>query len=175
MNPVLADLITVFAQLSLLAFGGANSIIPEMQRQSVEVHHWLTATEFVSLFALAQAAPGPNMMVVSLVGWRVAGLAGAVLSTTAVATPATVLTLIVSGLWQRFRDKPWRRAIQTGLLPVTVGLVAASAALLVKAAAVDAWAFAVVAIVAAASYRTRIHPLLLLAGATIAGAVMGIG
>jgi chromate transporter len=61
------------------------------------------------------------------------------------------------------------------LLPVTVGLVAASAALLVKAAAVDIWAFAVVAIVAAASYRTRIHPLLLLAGATVAGAVIGIG
>ena len=59
----LANLAAVFAQLSLLAFGGTNSVLPEMQRQVVEVHAWVTAQEFAALFALAQAAPGPNMLV----------------------------------------------------------------------------------------------------------------
>ena len=72
----LTELALVYAQLSLLAFGGANAVIPEMQRQVVDVHHWMTAREFAGLYALAQAAPGPNMMVVSLVGWRVAGVLG---------------------------------------------------------------------------------------------------
>ena len=74
----LIALALMYGQLSLLAFGGANAVIPEMQRQVVDVHHWMTAQDFAAMFALAQAAPGPNMMVVGLVGWRVAGVAGAV-------------------------------------------------------------------------------------------------
>ena len=91
----LGQLALVYAQLSLLAFGGANAILPEMQRQVVDVHHWMTAREFASLFALAQAAPGPNMMVVSLVGWRVAGVWGALVTTGAVLFPSSILTLLV--------------------------------------------------------------------------------
>ena len=94
---ILAELASVFAQFSLLAFGGANAVLPEMQRQVVDVHHWMNAREFAALFALAQAAPGPNMMVVSLVGWRVAGFWGALVTTGAVAAPSSMLTLLVSG------------------------------------------------------------------------------
>jgi hypothetical protein len=71
MNDTLISLAIIFSQLSLLAFGGGNTILPEMQRQVVEVHHWMPASEFSALFALAQAAPGPNLMVVTLVGWPV--------------------------------------------------------------------------------------------------------
>ena len=70
----LSQLAAVYAQLSLMAFGGANALIPEMQRQVVDVHHWMSAPAFAALYALAQAAPGPNMMVVSLIGLRVGGL-----------------------------------------------------------------------------------------------------
>lgn len=63
---LLATLALVFMQLSLLAFGGTNSVLPEMQRQVVQVHSWLSPHEFAALFALAQAAPGPNMLVVTL-------------------------------------------------------------------------------------------------------------
>ena len=83
----LVSLALVFMQLSLLAFGGTNSVIPEMQRQVVEVHGWVTPQEFAALFALAQAAPGPNMLVVTLIGWRVAALPGALVTTLAVAAP----------------------------------------------------------------------------------------
>jgi chromate transporter len=172
---ILADLALVFGQLSLLAFGGGNSVIPEMQRQVVEVHHWMNAHEFAALFALAQAAPGPNLMVVSLVGWRVAGVAGGLVATAAITAPSSVLTLLVSGVWYRFRDAGWRRALQAGLLPVTAGLVMASAALLIMTTAVD-WTAAAVTVLAACLFVfTRVHPLLVLAGAALAGVVGLVG
>jgi chromate transporter len=171
----LASLAAVFAQLSLLAFGGTNSVLPEMQRQTVEVHHWLGAHEFAALFALAQAAPGPNMMVVSLIGWRVAGLAGALTTTAAVAAPSSILTLLVSGVWYRFRDAPWRKALQAGLMPVTAGLLMASAALLIAATGTG-WSTAAVTVVAAGLFLfTRLHPLLVLAGAAGLGALGVVG
>jgi chromate transporter len=167
----LVDLAVVYAQLSLLAFGGANTVIPEMQRQVVDVHHWMDAQEFASLYALAQAAPGPNMMVVSLVGWRVAGFWGALVTTGAVAAPSSILTLLVSGAWYRFKDAPWRKALQAGLQPVTAGLIMASAALLIQTTAVD-WATAAVTVAAAGLFLfTKLHPMLTLAAAACAGAV----
>ena len=110
----LAQLAAVYAQLSLLAFGGANAVIPEMQRQVVDVHHWMSAHEFAALYALAQAAPGPNMMVVSLVGWRVGGFWGALVTTGAVAAPSSVLTLLVSGVWYRFKDANMAEGVASG-------------------------------------------------------------
>ncbi|MEA2740367.1 MAG: chromate transporter [Acetobacteraceae bacterium] len=167
----LADLAAVYGQLSLLAFGGANAVIPEMQRQVVDVHHWMTAQQFAALYALAQAAPGPNMMVVSLVGWRVAGIWGALVTTAAVATPSSILTLLVSGAWFRFKDAPWRKAVQAGLQPVTAGLIMASAALLIRSTTVD-WTAAAVTVVAAGLFLfSKLHPMLILAGAAVVGAV----
>lgn len=96
------------------------------------MHPWLAAQDFASLYALAQAAPGPNMLVVTLIGWRVAGLPGALVTTLGVAAPSSVLTFIGYRLWYRFRDASWRGRIQAGLMPVTAGLVMASAALLIE-------------------------------------------
>lgn len=171
----LVDLAVVHAQLSLLAFGGAAAVLPEMQRQVVDVHHWMDAHDFASLYALAQAAPGPNMMVVSLVGWRVAGFWGALVATVSVAAPSSILTLLVSGAWYRFKDAPWRKALQAGLQPVTAGLIMASAALLSWSTAVD-WTAACVGVVSAGLFIfTKLHPLLILAAAAIAGATGLIG
>jgi chromate transporter len=166
----LVSLGLVFAQLSLLAFGGANAVLPEMQRLVVDTHHWLDPREFAAMFALAQAAPGPNMMVVSLIGWRVAGLSGALVSTVAVALPSSVLTYLVSGAWHRFRDASWRRALQVGLRPVTVGLITASAALLIRSTTIG-WGTALVTLIGTVLFlATRLHPLLVLAAATALGA-----
>jgi chromate transporter len=171
----LLQLAAVYAQLSLLAFGGANAVIPEMQRQVVDVHQWMSAHEFAALYALAQAAPGPNMMVVSLVGWRVAGFWGALVTTGAVAAPSSLLTLLVSGVWFRFRNAPWRKALQAGLQPVTAGLIMASAALLIETTSVN-WTAAVVTVVTAGLFIfTKLHPMLILAAAAAAGAVGLVG
>ncbi|HEX3575679.1 MAG TPA: chromate transporter [Rhodopila sp.] len=171
----LLQLAAVYAQLSLLAFGGANAVIPEMQRQVVDVHQWMSAHEFAALYALAQAAPGPNMMVVSLVGWRVAGFWGALVTTGAVAAPSSLLTLLVSGVWFRFRNAPWRKALQAGLQPVTAGLIMASAALLIETTSVN-WTAAVVTVVTAGLFIfTKLHPMLILAAAAAAGAAGLVG
>jgi chromate transporter len=171
----LAQLAALYAQLSLLAFGGANAVIPEMQRQVVDVHHWMGVHEFAALYALAQAAPGPNMMVVSLIGWRVAGVWGALVTTVAVAVPSSVLTLLVSRAWYRFKDAPWRKALQAGLQPVTAGLIMASAASLIQSTAVD-WTAAVVTVVTGGLFIfSKLHPLLILGGAAAAGAIGLVG
>ncbi len=167
----LAQLAVVYAQLSLLAFGGANAVLPDMQRQVVDVHHWMNAQQFAALFALAQAAPGPNMMVVSLVGWQVAGIWGALVTTAAIAVPASVLTFLVSGVWYRFKDAPWRKAAQMGLQPVTAGLIMASAALMIQSTAVDWTAVAVTVVTVCLFIFTKLHPMLVLAGAAAAGAI----
>ena len=171
----LLDLAMVYGQLSLLAFGGANAVIPEMQRQVVDVHHWMSAHEFAALYALAQAAPGPNMMVVSLVGWRVAGVWGALVTTGAVAAPSSILTLLVSGVWYRFKDAKWRKALQAGLQPVTAGLIMASAALLVQSTVVDVAAAAVGIVALGLFIFTKVHPLLILAAAAVSGAIGLVG
>jgi chromate transporter len=133
MMQTLIDLGLIFSQLSLLAFGGGNTTLPEMQRQVVQVHHWMTTEEFSALFALAQAAPGPNLMVVPLVGWHVAGAWGVLVTSIAKFGPSSLVTVTLLGLWDRFKNQPWRIKVQAGLRPVTVGLVSASAILMVEA------------------------------------------
>jgi chromate transporter len=175
MNDPRVGLSLLFLQMSLLAFGGANTILPEMQRQVVEQNHMMDAHTFAALFALAQAAPGPNMMVVCLIGWHVAGLSGAVLTTLCILAPSSVLTFLVAGAWYRFRDAPWRKAVQKGLLPVTAGLLLSSAALLIKATTLD-WSLGL--LTAAATLlllTTKVHPMLVLGGAAALGAVGMVG
>lgn len=164
----LPTLAALFAELSMLAVGGANALVPEMQRQ-VEAKGWMGPAEFGALFALAQAAPGPNMLVVTLVGWQVAGLSGALVATGAFVVPSGLLTYVVSGLWHRFRDARWRRVVQAGLTPVTVGLVMAAAVLLCRAAVHDIGTLLLVLVTASVLLATKLHPLWLLG----AGAALG--
>ncbi len=169
MIATLVSLALIFSQLSLLAFGGGNTILPEMQRQVVVVHHWMSAHEFSALFALAQAAPGPNMMIVVLVGWHVAGWAGLLVSSIAKFGPSSVVTIIALHAWERYKDRPWRGIIQRGIVPVTAGMVGASA-LLIAEASDNGWLpWVVTAICAGLSLRTRIHPLWLLAAGSVIG------
>lgn len=174
MTTALAALAAIFAQLSVLAFGGGLSVLPEMQRQVVDLHHWMTAREFAALFALAQAAPGPNLMVVTLIGWHVAGPAGAAVTSAAMFGPSSILTCAVMQVWRRFEDHPWRRLIQTSLMPVTVGLFCASAALLTGAVARSWSLLAIVAFVAAIATATRVSPLWLLGAGALVG-LSGLG
>lgn len=167
----LAALAINFLILSLMAFGGANAVIPEMQRQAVEIQHWMTGTQFAALFAIAQAAPGPNVMVVTLVGWQVAGLLGAIVATAAMMGPSWVVTFAVFRAWDKFKYQPWCMTIQNGLAPVTVGFVASSAFLLARDADHGTITFVLTAATAAVAYWTRINPLWLFAVAAVLGIV----
>jgi len=170
MIAILVSLALLFTQLSVMAFGGGNTILPEMQREVVQIHHWMSAEEFNALFALAQAAPGPNMMIVPLVGWQVAGWSGLLVSSLAKFGPSSLITLVVMGGWKRYKDKPWRRIVQTGLVPVTVGLVVSSGLLIADASARN-WALGgIIALCTLLALNKKVHPLWVLA----LGAILGL-
>lgn len=167
----LQDLALVFGHLSLLMFGGGPSILPELQRQVTDLHGWVTPAEFAALFALAQASPGPNMLVVALIGWRVAGLSGALVAFGALCLPSSLLTYFSASLWYRFRNASWRRVVQAGLMPVTTGLIGAGA-LILSATTTTSWRLAALTAVATiVLVATRLHPLLVLAVGAVAGVV----
>jgi chromate transporter len=168
--PILIELVLQFLLLSLLSIGGANAIIPEMHRRAVELHHWMTDEDFAQLFALSQAAPGPNVLIVSLIGWKVAGVLGGVVAMLAMSAPSSVLTYAVAHAWERWRDAPWRLAIQRALAPVTVGLILASGYILTRAADHSGSAYAITGATIALSLLTRLHPLWMLAAAALLGA-----
>jgi len=159
----LGALLVQFALLSLLAFGGANAVVPEIHRQAVEVHRWTTDQDFTALFAIAQAAPGPNFMISTLIGWAAAGVPGALVATMAMCGPSCVVAYWGAKLWDRFRDTHWRRALASGLAPATVGLVAATFWLLAHAADANLKLALITAATAAVAYLTRLNPLWALA------------
>lgn len=158
-----------FALLSLFAVGGANAAVPEMHRLAVEVQHWMTDRQFADLFAIAQLTPGPNVIIVTLIGYHAAGIAGAVVATAAMCGPTCIVAYYVGHVWERFKEKTWRIAIQAGLVPVSIGLIAASALILAQAADRTAGAAAITAITAAVAYFTRLNPLWAFAAAGLAG------
>jgi len=168
-STILITLAIHFGILSLLAIGGGNSAVPEMHRQAVDVAHWMTDREFADLFAIAQAAPGPNFLLVTLIGYSVAGLAGALVATLAMCGPTCVIAYYVGRTWDRFRDARWRIAIQAGLVPISVGLIASSGLILSRAADHNWIAFAITAATAAMAYATRLNPLLMFAAAGALG------
>ena len=174
MTDAFASLALLFGQLSLLSIGGGPTVLPEMQREVVEVQGWMSAADFAALFALAQAAPGPNMLIATLVGLRVAGIPGAILATLAIITPSSLLTAATVSLWDRFRAARWRRLIQAGLVPVTVGLFLAAALIIAQGADRTPALTLITLAVTVASLATKIHPLLLLAGGGALG-VLGAG
>jgi len=167
-NP-LVTLAGYFALLSLFAVGGANSAIPEMHRISVETMRWMTDKQFADSFAIAQMSPGPNVIIVTLIGYHVAGLAGAAVATIAMCGPTCALAFLVTRVWDRFKHARWRVAIQGGLVPLSLGLIAASAFVLTSVADRNVYAAAVTAATAVVGFATRLNPLWIFAAAGTLG------
>ena len=166
---ILLQLAGYFALLSLFAVGGANSAIPEMHRLAVEVMHWMSDRQFADMFAIAQVSPGPNIVIVTLIGYHVAGFAGAAVATGAMCGPTCLVAFVVARTWNRFKDKHWRIAIQAGLVPLSLGLLGASAFVLARTADHNVYAGLITAITTAVAFFTRINPLWLFAAAGVLG------
>ena len=160
---VLINLAVHFALLSLFAIGGANAAIPEMHRIAVDVQHWMTDRQFADMFAISQVSPGPNVIIVTLIGYHVAGLTGALVATAAMTGPTCLFAFWIARVWDRFKDARWRIAIQAGLVPVSLGLMAASAFVIAGTADHSLLAAAVTAATALVAYFTRLNPLWLFA------------
>ncbi|HEY4374689.1 MAG TPA: chromate transporter [Burkholderiales bacterium] len=166
----LLEMLVYFGTLSMVCFGGVLASMPDVHRFIVEQHHWMSSDEFTSIFGMANAAPGPNMMVVGLLGYQVAGPLGALVSFAAMSIPSSVVAYYTGGLWHRMRNKPWRIAVQSGLTPLTVGLLLASGYILTISADSGSWvAYAVTAATVVVALLTRVHPLVLLAFGAILG------
>jgi len=168
---LLVTLAAFFAVTSLFAVGGGNSAIPEMHRYAVDVQHWLSDRQFADSFALAQLTPGPNLIIVTLIGYHVAGIAGAVVATLAMCGPTSLLALMVGRASQRFSGTAWHGALSRGLVPVTIGLTAASAAVIVSVTDQSWVAAAITLATACIGFFMRIHPLWAFAAAALLGAV----
>jgi chromate transporter len=170
---VLWPLVAVFVPFSLVSIGGGPSIFAAIQHESVDVRHWTTAREFVDIFAISRAAPGPGSLLVTLIGWKAAGWAGAVTATLALYAPSSLLCFAIARVWGRYRALPISRALEAGLAPVGAGLIFAGILAIFRVADAGALSGAV-ALAAAAIFwlRPKLHPLLALAaGATLFAAL----
>ena len=160
----LLALFVVFAPLSLMSFGGSNSVIADIAQQSVAVQHWTSQREFAYFFALSRGAPGPGSMLAALIGWKIAGLWGALVATAAFYGPAALLLYAIAKLWGRWRGSPWHQAVERGMAPIAAGLFLSGgiAVLRVSPAGLAASLAAGGATVALLRWP-KLHPVLLLA------------
>src|ERR1700754_3642713 len=101
-SKVLIGLMMVFAPLSLVSFGGGPTILAPMQHQAVDVHHWLTNEQFIDLFAVSRASPGPGTLIAPLIGFKVYGWIGAIVACLALYIPSSLIVYAVGLLWGRF-------------------------------------------------------------------------
>lgn len=166
---ILWQLALLFLGLSLLAVGGGNAVIPDMQHAAVDLHHWMTGRDFLDLFAISRLAPGPGSLIVVLIGQKAAGLAGAAVAALAMFAPACLLVHGATRLWHRHRDAPWRVTAEHGLAPVAIGLIFASAIALVRGTETGLAPVAMTIGAALVLTLTELHPLLILA----AGGALG--
>jgi chromate transporter len=158
MDSRLLGLVLVFAPLSLFSFGGGQAIIADMQHQVVDVQHWMTDREFVDLFALSRAAPGPSTLIAALIGWHLAGFVGAFIGTLAMYVPSSFVMYGVVRWWHARADSPWRSALQRGLAPIAMGLVFAGAVTVMSAAHVTSLHLVTAVLVAGLLLYTKIGP-----------------
>ena len=167
-NPV-STLVWTFGLMSLFAVGGANSAVPEMHRIAVDVQHWMSDKQFADIFAIAQMSPGPNVLIVTLIGYSVAGVAGALAATLAMCGPTAILAYYVSRLLQRSSHSRWPALIQAALVPLSIGLLGASGLILALTSDRSWVAGLITAAAAVLAFATRLNPVWLL----LAGGVLG--
>jgi len=167
MNRSLGGLLSVFLPLSFLTIGGGQAILAEVQRQVVGVHHWMSREEFLQIFAISRMAPGPGSLFITLIGWHVAGVAGAVAATVAIFGPTALLTYVIAGFWSRYENAPWQKALEAGLKPVAAGMILASVYVLITSLSGAPWTQAIALIATATLVASRIHPIMVLSGGAL--------
>ena len=159
-----------FLGMSMLAIGGAVAVAPDIHRYMVDQRGWIDDTQFSASMALAQAAPGPNLLFVPVLGYAVAGLAGAAVSLAGMLLPSTMLALVASRWGSKRREQRGVRAFVAGMAPITIGLLFSTGVVLALPMVRRPGAWALVAATVLLSARTRISPVWLIVGGAAAGA-----
>jgi chromate transporter len=161
----LFNLTWVFMLLAILAVGGGTAVLPEMEHLTVDHFQWVTRGQFRDIYSLGQVAPGPNMLMVLLIGQKMAGAMGALVVGLAFFLPDCVLTLVANRLWVRFKESPWRAAIQHGMAPVAIGLMLAGTYAIARLSIFNLTSLLIAATIFALLLWRHINPaLLVLAG-----------
>jgi chromate transporter len=175
MKPVsgLLALTVHLAVVSSISFGGFPTVLPDVRAFVVSMHGWITDQDFTNIFAMAQAIPGPNMiLMMGPIGWKVWGLVGALAASTATFAPPCAIYFAAFRLMRRFQEARWQRVLRSALIPVTTGLIIASGLVMAQATGVTWTATAVTGAAAIVMLTTRLNPLWLLAAG---GALGGLG
>jgi chromate transporter len=163
-------LLAVFVPLSLVSVGGGQTVVADIHRQVVANHHWLTESQFVDAFAISRMAPGPGTLLVTLIGWDVGGLWGALVASIAIFVPSALLVYGIARLWARYRGARWQLALEAGLRPVAAGMILASGLVLIEALE-GGWVARGIALASTGLLMvTKVNPIVLMA----AGAVVFI-
>jgi len=163
-------LVAHISLLSLISFGGVPGVLPDLRNFVVVAHGWMNDQDFANCFAIVQALPGPNMiLLMGFVGWKVGGLPAAIAAAFASFAPSCMLAYTAFGWWERFRDRGWQRRVRRGLVPVTLGLIIAGGYVM---ASRSSWAHAAVTLAAAVgtALRPRLSPLWFIATGGVLGA-----
>lgn len=164
-----AALVLHLVVLSLVSFGGIPAALPDLQHYVV-ANRWMTEQDFANCFAVVQAIPGPNMILLtSFVGWQVGGLPAAILAGLATFVPSCVLCLACFQVWDRFRDRSWQSVVRRGLAPVTIGLIIAGGFVVARAGSTGWTSIAVTVAAGTTMLTTRINPLWIIAAAAVIG------
>jgi chromate transporter len=171
------SLLGLFGSLSLMSIGGGNTVLPEMHLRAVNGYHWLTDGQFADIFSISQAAPGPSILIVSLVGYAAGltmggvpgGLLGGIVATIAMIVPAALLMYLVTLSWKRAQKSKWHIAVEKGFAPLTVGLILATSLVMSRAADHDWRAYLMTAIATVIFVRTDTNPLIVVGAAAVLG------
>ncbi|MDD2545829.1 MAG: chromate transporter [Burkholderiaceae bacterium] len=182
------NLFLYYLSLSLLAVGGAIATAPDMHRYLVDRQGWLSELQFNASIAIAQAAPGPNVLFIALLGWNVglnagsggaaggaaSGLLGMALCMVGALLPSATLTWFATRWGHRNRDKRSVRAFKQGMAPIVIGLLLATAWVLGRASGqpqTDGALWLLAAVCMLLVWKTRLHLLWLLGAGALLGAM----
>jgi chromate transporter len=170
--PPLGRITLYLALMSSISFGGIPSVLPDIRDFVVITNSWLTDRDFTNYFALAQTIPGPNMiLMMGLIGWKVAGIPGALAGAGATAIPPCTMYFIGYRLWDRFRDAAWQKIARVSLVPLTCGLIVAGGTVMAQTADKSWQAAGITAGAALFLLTTRFNPLWVLGAAATLGAL----
>ncbi len=172
MNDTNWSILGVFSMLSVLAIGGGTAILPEMKTLTISTHQWLTDDQFRNIYSLGQLAPGPNMLMVIVIGYHVAGFPGAFLAFFGFYAPASLIALGANRVWDRFEYSPWRMAVQRAMAPIVVGLMASGTIAVARTATTDLLTVVFAAVVFTILMVKKMNPALLILAGAVAGVIL---
>ena len=171
------SLLVMFGTLSLLSIGGGNAVLPEMHMRAVNGAHWLTNSQFADLFSISQAAPGPSILIVTLIGYSaglstggvLGGILGGIIATVAMIFPAATLVYVLTNFWQKAQESRLRQAVEKGFAPLTVGLIMASSLVMARAADHGVREYFLTGVCTLIFLFTKTNPLIVVGAAALIG------